>query len=99
MTRISAFQIAAALLLIGALSAGAADTVNTQDLAVRVDKLADGLEHPWAVEVLPDGAYLVTERPGRMRIVRDGKVSGPIGGVPKVSARGQGGLMLSLIHI
>ncbi|MBB3522384.1 MULTISPECIES: PQQ-dependent sugar dehydrogenase [Rhizobium] len=93
MTRISAFQIAAALLLIGALSAGAADTVNTQDLAVRVDKLADGLEHPWAVEVLPDGAYLVTERPGRMRIVRDGKVSGPIGGVPKVSARGQGGLM------
>ncbi|MDR9759233.1 PQQ-dependent sugar dehydrogenase [Rhizobium redzepovicii] len=93
MTRISAFQIAAALLLIGALSAGADDTVNTQDLAVRVDKLADGLEHPWAVEVLPDGAYLVTERPGRMRIVRDGKVSGPIGGVPKVSARGQGGLM------
>ncbi|OWV90509.1 hypothetical protein ATY75_14990 [Rhizobium sp. N122] len=93
MTRISAFQIAAALLLIGALSAEAADTVNTQDLAVRVDKLADGLDHPWAVEVLPDGAYLVTERPGRMRIIREGKVSDPIGGVPKVSARGQGGLM------
>ncbi|RFB91866.1 hypothetical protein B5K08_16390 [Rhizobium leguminosarum bv. trifolii] len=93
MTRTSAFQIAAALLLIGALSAEAADTVNTQDLAVRVDKLADGLDHPWAVEVLPDGAYLVTERPGRMRIIREGKVSDPIGGVPKVSARGQGGLM------
>ncbi|NYJ11709.1 glucose/arabinose dehydrogenase [Rhizobium leguminosarum] len=91
--RISAFHFAAALVLLGAASADAADTVNTQDLAVRVDKLADGLEHPWAVEVMPDGAYLVTERPGRMRIIRDGKVSSPIDGVPKVSARGQGGLM------
>ncbi|MBB6224474.1 PQQ-dependent sugar dehydrogenase [Rhizobium leguminosarum] len=91
--RISAFHFAAALVLLGAASADAADTVNTQDFAVRVDKLADGLEHPWAVEVLPDGAYLVTERPGRMRIIRDGKVSSPIDGVPKVSARGQGGLM------
>ncbi|MBY5756095.1 PQQ-dependent sugar dehydrogenase [Rhizobium leguminosarum] len=93
MKRVSAFHFAAALVLFGAVSADAADTVNTQELAVRVDKLAEGLEHPWAVEVLPDGAYLVTERPGRMRIVRDGKVSDPIDGVPKVSARGQGGLM------
>lgn len=91
--RISAFHFAAALVLLGAASVDAADIVNTQDLAVRVDKLADGLEHPWAVEVLPDGAYLVTERPGRMRIIRDGKVSDPIDGVPRVSARGQGGLM------
>ncbi|MBY5789286.1 PQQ-dependent sugar dehydrogenase [Rhizobium leguminosarum bv. viciae] len=93
MKRISAFHFAAALVLFGAVSADAADTVNTRELAVRVDKLADGLEHPWAVEVLPDGAHLVTERPGRMRIVRNGKVSDPIGGVPKVNARGQGGLM------
>ncbi|PDT05807.1 hypothetical protein CO666_04205 [Rhizobium chutanense] len=93
MKRMSAFNFAAALVLFGAVSAVAADTVNTQGPAVRVDKLADGFEHPWAVEVLPDGAYLVTERPGRMRIVRDGKLSDPIGGVPRVSARGQGGLM------
>ncbi|EJC77205.1 glucose/sorbosone dehydrogenase [Rhizobium leguminosarum bv. trifolii WSM2012] len=93
MKRISAIHFAAAVIFAGALSANAADTVNTQGPTVRVEKLADGLEHPWAVEVLPDDAYLVTERPGRMRIVRDGKVSDPIGGVPKVSARGQGGLM------
>ncbi|MBX5160017.1 PQQ-dependent sugar dehydrogenase [Rhizobium sp. NZLR3b] len=93
MKRISAFHFAAALFLFGAVSADAADTVNTQGPAVRVDNLAKGLEHPWAVEVLPDGAYLVTERPGRMRIIRDGNISDPIGGVPKVSARGQGGLM------
>ncbi|MBB3133573.1 glucose/arabinose dehydrogenase [Rhizobium pisi] len=93
MKRTSAFHFAAALIVFAATSADAADTVNTQGPTVRVEKLADGLEHPWAVEVLPDGAYLVTERPGRMRIVRDGKVSDPIGGVPKVSDRGQGGLM------
>ncbi|WHO74811.1 PQQ-dependent sugar dehydrogenase [Rhizobium sp. BT03] len=93
MKRLSAFHFAAALVLLGTASADAADTVNTQGPTVRVEKLADGLDHPWAVEVLPDGAYLVTERPGRMRIIRDGKVSDPIGGVPKVSARGQGGLM------
>ncbi|MBB4572200.1 PQQ-dependent sugar dehydrogenase [Rhizobium lentis] len=93
MKRLSAFHFAAALFLFGAVWAEAAETVNTQGPAVRVDKLADGLDHPWAVEVLPDGAYLVTERPGRMRIIRDGKLSEPIGNVPKVSARGQGGLM------
>lgn len=93
MKRISAFHFTAALVFAGAVSADAADTVNTQGPTLRVEKLADGLDHPWAVEVLPDGAYLVTERPGRMRIIRDGKLSEPIGNVPKVSARGQGGLL------
>ncbi len=70
----------------------AADTVETKKVAVQVDTIAAGLEHPWAVAVLPDGAYLVTERPGRMRIIRDGKTSDPISGVPKVHGAGQGGL-------
>src|SRR5690606_2464486 len=56
--------------------------------------LARGLEHPWAVEPLPDGRLLVTERPGRMRIVSaDGQVGPPIQGLPAVAARGQGGLL------
>jgi large subunit ribosomal protein L9 len=57
--------------------------------------IADGLEHPWAVAVLPDLAgYLVTERPGRLRHVsRDGVVSDPIAGVPDVFAVSQGGLL------
>ncbi|KEC74004.1 UNVERIFIED_ORG: glucose/arabinose dehydrogenase [Rhizobium esperanzae] len=93
MKRLPALHFAAALILFGAVSADAADTINTQGPTVRVEKLAGGLDHPWAVEVLPDGAYLVTERPGRMRIIRDGKLSEPIGNMPKVSARGQGGLM------
>ena len=60
----------------------------------RVTTVATGLEHPWALEFLPDGRMLVTERPGRLRIVsRDGKLSAPLGGVPRVHAVGQGGLL------
>ncbi len=56
--------------------------------------LASGLEHPWAVEPLPDGSFLVTERPGRMRIISAAGVIGdPLGGLPPVSAKGQGGLL------
>jgi aldose sugar dehydrogenase len=61
---------------------------------VRVETVAKGLEHPWALAFLPDGRILVTERPGRLRIVeRDGRVSKPLGGVPEVHAQGQGGLL------
>ncbi|MFC4923074.1 PQQ-dependent sugar dehydrogenase [Delftia deserti] len=56
--------------------------------------VADGLEHPWAVAFLPDGRYLVTERPGRMRIVQgDGRLGAPLAGLPAVEAAGQGGLL------
>jgi glucose/arabinose dehydrogenase len=61
---------------------------------VRVEPVARGLEHPWGLAFLPDGRMLVTERPGRLRIVeRDGRVSKPLVGVPQVLARGQGGLL------
>jgi glucose/arabinose dehydrogenase len=60
----------------------------------KVTVLATGLVNPWAVEPLPDGALLVTEKPGRMRIVSaTGQLGPPIAGVPKVDARGQGGLL------
>lgn len=86
-----ALTAGAAFAMAGA--AYAADRVQTKDVAVSVETLATGLDHPWAVEVMPDGAYLVTERPGTIRIIRDGKASEPLSGVPEVSARGQGGLM------
>ncbi|MBA3445289.1 MAG: PQQ-dependent sugar dehydrogenase [Gemmatimonadales bacterium] len=61
---------------------------------LRVDTVARGLEHPWGVAVLPDGRLLVTERSGRVRIVeQDGRLSKPLGGVPKVLAEGHGGLL------
>jgi glucose/arabinose dehydrogenase len=56
--------------------------------------LAKGLAHPWAVEPLPGGDLLVTERPGRMRIIgARGEMGPPLGGLPQVDARGQGGLL------
>jgi len=76
-----------------AIGAGAADTIQTQKVALKVETVADHLEHPWAVAVLPDGGYLVTERPGRLRLIRDGKMSPPIAGLPAVAAKGQGGLL------
>lgn len=64
------------------------------NVAFDVAVLARGLEHPWAVEPLPGGSLLVTERPGRMRIVSAaGEVGPPIRGLPPVDARGQGGLL------
>ena len=61
---------------------------------VEVTTVAKGLEHPWALAFLPDGRMLVTERPGRLRYVtREGALSDPIAGVPKVYAEGQGGLL------
>lgn len=56
--------------------------------------LTDDLEHPWGMAFLPDGRMLVTERPGRLRIVnKNGEVSAPLQGLPDIVARGQGGLL------
>jgi len=64
------------------------------DLELAVETIADGLEHPWGMAILPDGSVLVTERPGRLRVVApDGSVSGPVAGLPPVMAEGQGGLL------
>jgi glucose/arabinose dehydrogenase len=61
---------------------------------VSAETVARGLEHPWGLAFLPDGRMLITERPGRLRIVTpDGVLSAPLTGVPSVAAVGQGGLL------
>ena len=61
---------------------------------IRLETVARGLEHPWSLAFLPDGRMLVTERPGRLRLVTpEGSVSSPVPGVPPVAAAGQGGLL------
>lgn len=61
---------------------------------VTAETFASGLDRPWALEFMPDGRLLVTERPGRLRIVSTtGEVSPPVAGVPAVKAEGQGGLL------
>ena len=66
----------------------------TSSSRASVTTIARGLEHPWAIALLDDGSFLVTERPGRMRrISAKGVVSAPITGVPRVWAQGQAGLL------
>src|SRR5918992_524583 len=61
---------------------------------IQVQTVADGLEHPWGLAFLPDGHMLVTERPGRLRIVsKEGRLSEPLAGIPRVLAEGRGGLL------
>jgi aldose sugar dehydrogenase len=61
--------------------------------------VVSGLEHPWGIAWLPDGSALVTERPGRLRLIRDGRLDPqPIAGVPQVLACGQGGLLDVALH-
>ncbi|ADU37909.1 PQQ-dependent sugar dehydrogenase [Variovorax paradoxus] len=60
----------------------------------RSEILASGLENPWGLAFLPGGRYVVTERPGRLRLIdADGKVNAPIAGLPAIAAGGQGGLL------
>jgi glucose/arabinose dehydrogenase len=66
--------------------------VPTDEVTLFVETLADGLDHPWAVEPLPDGALLITERSGHLKLYRDGKVS-QVKGLPSVWAEVQGGLL------
>jgi glucose/arabinose dehydrogenase len=68
--------------------------VQSERMPLRIETVAAGLAHPWSVAFLPDGRMLVTERPGRMRIIsRTGELSAPLKGLPAVAARGQGGLL------
>lgn len=65
----------------------------------RVVTVADGFEIPWGMAFLPDGDMLVTERPGRIRVVRDGRLlPDPVDGAPEVLAEGQGGLLDIVLH-
>ena len=66
----------------------------TSDVAFDVTVIAKGLVKPWSVEPLPGGDLMVSEKGGQIRIVsQDGKIGAPVAGVPKVDARGQGGLL------
>lgn len=66
----------------------------TEKAEIAVTTIATGLEHPWGLAFLPDGSFLVTERPGRVRhVAANGRVSGAFAGVPEVVARGQAGLL------
>jgi len=89
--------VCASLVLSSALPAVAAtrQQLQSEQGPLSVTPVVEGLDHPWALAFLPDRqGILVTERPGNLRLVgADGKLSAPLGGVPQVWAKGQGGLL------
>ena len=98
MVRIPATMLAAGLLL-SAAPLAAQDVVRSSLHDYRVVTVADGLVIPWSMAFLPGGDLLVTERPGRLRIIRDGRLlPDPVPGVPEVVAQGQGGLLDVMPH-
>ena len=86
------FTLSMASMVAAALAAGV--PANSTAQSIRAEVVAGKLEHPWGLAFIENGRTLVTEKPGRMRMVGpDGKVGDPIAGVPDVDARGQGGLL------
>src|SRR5215212_7395719 len=89
--------VVGAAFLVSSLTAWGFDgaPVRSDRAIFQVTTFATGLEHPWGAAFLPGGRLLVTERPGRMRVVdRDGRVSAPLGGVPPAEVGGwEGGLL------
>src|SRR3954471_17622777 len=94
MTR-SCLVLACAALAAGVLPARGQQPqrLKSEKAEILVETVARGLDHPWGLAFLPDGRMLVTERPGRLRIVSaDGQVSPPLGGLPRLRAYDEGGL-------
>jgi glucose/arabinose dehydrogenase len=86
--------LASAAIALAAPALALDETIDTEQARIRAVTVVDGLEHPWALAFLPDGSALVTERPGRLRLVSpEGELSEPRAGVPEVDARDQGGLL------
>jgi glucose/arabinose dehydrogenase len=84
----------AALTMRSGASAAQDRIIETETGPLKVEAIAQGLDHPWGLSFLPDGRMLVTERPGRLRIVaQDGTLSEPLQGLPEIAASGQGGLL------
>ncbi len=80
-------------------AASQGDVVRSEQHNFKVNTLVSGLEHPWSMAFLPDGRWLITERPGRLRIVENGRLKPePVAGLPKIRAHGQGGLLDVILH-
>lgn len=76
-----------------------ARTLDSDLYRLQLEVLAEGLEHPWALAFLPEGEVLISERPGRLRVFRDGQLQpDPVTGLPPIHPNGQGGLLDLVLH-
>ncbi|MDN6322780.1 MAG: PQQ-dependent sugar dehydrogenase [Halomonas sp.] len=91
------------LVLASAISTANAEVIEealeTDHLTLSIERVADGLEHPWAVAFLPDGRYLVSERSGQLKLIApDSGEATTLEGMPEVNNQGQGGLLDLALH-
>ena len=94
-----ALVIMACISLAMLVSASASGVIKTKEHTLRIVKIVSGLEHPWGHAFLPDNRIIITERPGRLRIVENGQLNlEPVAGLPAIAARGQGGLLDVALH-
>ena len=95
--KIKYFQLASATLIVAAMATGSFATeapIKTERYTLNVETFASGLTSPWSVALLPYGLVLITEKPGNLRVMRDGKLfEKSVAGLPVVTPRGQGGLL------
>ncbi len=88
-----------ALAMFLSAAASAPDVIKSEEHTLRIVKIVSGLEHPWGHAFLPDNRIIITERPGRLRIVENGQLNlEPVAGLPAIVARGQGGLLDVALH-
>ena len=97
------FRVAVFLVLyhpiLPSFSAQTLEPLYRDNSGFRAVTISDGLEHPWALAFLPDGRMLVTERPGRLRLIEKGRLNPtPVSGLPEITASGQGGLLDIVLH-
>lgn len=85
--------IAVLILFFFNVSAFANEIYSSEKHEFTVETVINGLENPWSVDFLPDGRIILTERPGRLRILDNGTLSAPIQNLPKLKSKGQGGLL------
>ena len=96
---VTLYVLFAVLLVAPSTALAQTDVRGSTHHGYQVVTVVDGLEVPWSMAFLPNGDMLVTERPGRLRIVRNGQLlADPVPGVPAVFAEGQGGLFDVLLH-
>ncbi len=99
MARMLCLLVVGSLVLMGSAPVSAQSVMRSALHDFRVVTVAEGLVQPWAIAFLPGGDMLITERPGRLRIVRGGKLlPTPVAGVPEVAYENQGGLLEVALH-
>ncbi len=98
-SKLHGFVMAMIVAIAAPMTAAQESPLKTERYTLKVETVAADLTSPWSVALLPDGLILITEKPGNLRVMREGKLlARPVSGLPKVTPRGQGGLLDVVAH-